>query len=136
MADLDELRSRIRASILADEAETIARLTDEAALSVEERTRIGRRALKLVEKVRAAQSAGMLESFLAEYSLSTHEGIALMCLAEALLRISAEFGRPVALGVTGPGMSWEQAQARIPNARMAVSAAIDQLRAFEEARRR
>jgi RHH-type proline utilization regulon transcriptional repressor/proline dehydrogenase/delta 1-pyrroline-5-carboxylate dehydrogenase len=87
MADLDELRSRIRAAITADEAETIARLATDAALSADERTAIGVEATRLVEKVRSAQSAGMLESFLAEYSLSTHEGIALMCLAEALLRV-------------------------------------------------
>ncbi len=87
MADLDELRSRIRASILADEAETLARLAADAGLTGTDRQAIGARAQALVEKVRAAQSAGMLESFLAEYSLSTHEGIALMCLAEALLRV-------------------------------------------------
>jgi len=87
MADLDELRSRMRAAILADEAGTLARLTAEAALSEADREAIGRQAAGLVEKVRKAQSAGMLESFLAEYALSTHEGIALMCLAEALLRV-------------------------------------------------
>jgi RHH-type proline utilization regulon transcriptional repressor/proline dehydrogenase/delta 1-pyrroline-5-carboxylate dehydrogenase len=87
MADLDELRSRIRAAILADEGQAVARLVDEAGLSEDERGSVGARAAALVEKVRAAQSAGMLESFLAEYSLSTHEGIALMCLAEALLRV-------------------------------------------------
>jgi RHH-type proline utilization regulon transcriptional repressor/proline dehydrogenase/delta 1-pyrroline-5-carboxylate dehydrogenase len=87
MGDLNELRSRIRAAILADEAQTIARLKADAALSPEDRAAIGVRALKLVEKVRAGQSSGMLESFLAEYSLSTDEGIALMCLAEALLRV-------------------------------------------------
>ncbi len=43
--------------------------------------------MRLVEKVRAGLSTGMLESFLSEYSLSTTEGIALMCLAEALLRV-------------------------------------------------
>ncbi len=87
MSDLNELRGRIRAAILADEAETIARLTVDAALTQADRAAIGRRAQQLVEKVRAAQSSGMLESFLAEYSLSTDEGIALMCLAEALLRV-------------------------------------------------
>ncbi|MGV3490432.1 MAG: bifunctional proline dehydrogenase/L-glutamate gamma-semialdehyde dehydrogenase PutA [Devosia sp.] len=87
MAYLDQLRSRIRAAIVADEAETLARLTAEAGLSADDRSAIGVAATALVEKVRAGQSAGMLESFLAEYSLSTHEGVALMCLAEALLRV-------------------------------------------------
>ena len=87
MADLDDIRGRIRGAILADEAATIARLIEDAALSADERVAIGNQAAALVEKVRATQSAGMLESFLAEYSLSTEEGIALMCLAEALLRV-------------------------------------------------
>src|SRR5690349_8400 len=87
MADLDELRSRIRAAILADEGKTVARLKADAALDEAARAAIGDWALGLVEKVRNAQSPGMLESFLSEYSLSTHEGIALMCLAEALLRV-------------------------------------------------
>jgi len=65
-----------------------------------------------------------------------HDELIAHRVADALLRISSEFGRPVALGITGPGMSWEQATARIPNARMAVAAALDQLRALEEARRR
>ncbi|MDB5541797.1 MAG: bifunctional proline dehydrogenase/L-glutamate gamma-semialdehyde dehydrogenase [Devosia sp.] len=87
MPNLDELRSRIRAATLADEAATVARLKDDAQLSPGVRAEIGDRALKLVEKVRSGDAPGMLESFLAEYSLSTGEGIALMCLAEALLRV-------------------------------------------------
>ncbi len=55
--------------------------------------------------------------------------------ADALLRLAAEFGRPVALGITGPGMTWEQAKARVPNARSTVQAALGQLRALEGARR-
>ena len=54
MGDLNELRGRIRAAILADEAQTIARLTADAALSEADRAAIGQRALSLVEKVRAA----------------------------------------------------------------------------------
>ncbi len=87
MTELDEIRGRIRGAILADEAATIARLVDDAALSDSDRAAIGEQAAALVEQVRSAQSAGMLESFLAEYSLSTEEGVALMCLAEALLRV-------------------------------------------------
>ena len=87
MANLDELRSRIRANLFASETATIERLTSEAELSPEARAQIGATAQQLVEKVRSTGSVGMLESFLGEYSLSTEEGIALMCLAEALLRV-------------------------------------------------
>ncbi|OGV27553.1 MAG: bifunctional proline dehydrogenase/L-glutamate gamma-semialdehyde dehydrogenase [Legionellales bacterium RIFCSPHIGHO2_12_FULL_37_14] len=45
-------------------------------------------AINLVKALRSAQQkAHRIDVFLAEYSLSTDEGIALMCLAEALLRI-------------------------------------------------
>ena len=87
MANLDELRSRIRANLFASETATIERLTSEAELSPEARAQIGATAQQLVEKVRSTGSVGMLESVLGEYSLSTEEGIALMCLAEALLRV-------------------------------------------------
>ncbi len=38
-------------------------------------------------RIRASAKPGLMEVFLAEYGLSTDEGIALMCLAEALLRV-------------------------------------------------
>lgn len=44
-------------------------------------------ALALIEHIRGAQSPSLMESFLAEYGLETEEGLALMTLAEALLRI-------------------------------------------------
>jgi len=84
---LTELRQAIRGATLAEEGASVARLVAAAALGPDERAAIGVRAAELVEKVRATASGSMLESFLAEYALSTDEGIALMCLAEALLRV-------------------------------------------------
>jgi RHH-type proline utilization regulon transcriptional repressor/proline dehydrogenase/delta 1-pyrroline-5-carboxylate dehydrogenase len=50
--------------------------------------RIDRRATRLVEAIRAKSGGlGGIEDFLREYSLSTREGLALMVLAEALLRV-------------------------------------------------
>src|SRR5262245_20969308 len=50
--------------------------------------RIDREATHLVEAIRAKTGAlGGIEDFLREYSLSTKEGLALMVLAEALLRV-------------------------------------------------
>jgi RHH-type proline utilization regulon transcriptional repressor/proline dehydrogenase/delta 1-pyrroline-5-carboxylate dehydrogenase len=43
--------------------------------------------VSLVKRIRSAKNAGLMEVFLSEYGLSTKEGIALMCLAEALLRV-------------------------------------------------
>ena len=50
--------------------------------------RIDERATRLVRAIRAGGSGlGGIEDFLREYSLSTREGLALMVLAEALLRV-------------------------------------------------
>ena len=48
---------------------------------------ISETAQELVKKVRDSKKSGLMEVFLAEYGLSTKEGVALMCLAEALLRV-------------------------------------------------
>lgn len=54
----------------------------------EKSARISARAADLIRGVRAARrKSGSIESFFQQYALSTSEGIALMCLAEALLRI-------------------------------------------------
>ena len=70
-----------------DEAELLRVLSDTAALDSAARERIVGRAAALVERIRTASRPGMMEVFLAEYGLSTDEGVALMCLAEALLRV-------------------------------------------------
>ncbi len=82
-----DLRQIIDDATYADEAETLARLVQEAGLSEAERARICARGADLVRSIRGAAAPGMMEVFLAEYGLSTDEGIALMCLAEALLRV-------------------------------------------------
>jgi RHH-type proline utilization regulon transcriptional repressor/proline dehydrogenase/delta 1-pyrroline-5-carboxylate dehydrogenase len=69
------------------EARAIERLR---ALQPDQRSSrsIGQRALRLAERVRAAAPSPLsAESFLRSYGLTTPEGVALMCVAEALLRI-------------------------------------------------
>ncbi len=58
-----------------------------AALDDDARARIVSRAAAFVEGLRTASRPGLMDVFLAEYGLSTDEGVALMCLAEALLRV-------------------------------------------------
>ncbi len=82
-----DLRAAVDAAYLADEMIIVARLTDLAALSKADRARIHAAATQLVKDIRAHADPGLMEVFLAEYGLSTDEGIALMCLAEALLRV-------------------------------------------------
>ncbi len=73
---------------LADETRCVRALADSARLDAAARTRILERATALVEGVRKASAdKGGIEAFMQEYDLSSQEGVVLMCLAEALLRI-------------------------------------------------
>ncbi|EBA13120.1 bifunctional proline dehydrogenase/L-glutamate gamma-semialdehyde dehydrogenase PutA [Roseobacter sp. CCS2] len=82
-----DLRHQIDRSMYMDEATTVAALVDAAKLTDADRARISERAADLVTQIRNSADPGLMEVFLAEYGLSTDEGIALMCLAEALLRV-------------------------------------------------
>jgi len=84
---LESLRTTIRENYLPDEDAALARLVGLAGLSADSRAAISNRAAGLVEAVRGAASPELMEIFLSEYGLSTREGVALMCLAEALLRV-------------------------------------------------
>jgi len=84
--------SRLRAAIedanRRDEAAADALILAAAQLSPAENERIAATAHRLVAAVRRhGPPQGGIEAFLQEYRLSTPEGVALMCLAEALLRI-------------------------------------------------
>ena len=70
-----------------DETTAVAGLLAAAPLTAKARLAIRADAVALVAATRkAARRQGVVESFLQEFSLSTPEGLALMCLAEALLR--------------------------------------------------
>ncbi|MDH3762443.1 MAG: bifunctional proline dehydrogenase/L-glutamate gamma-semialdehyde dehydrogenase PutA [Gammaproteobacteria bacterium] len=83
----DPTRVRIRRDYLADESEIVEDLIRNGSFSEQERRDISTMAADLVTRVRASSSPSMMENFLAEYGLTTREGVALMCLAEALLRV-------------------------------------------------
>ena len=87
MPDIASLHHQIATQSLADEGEVLSRLIAGAAISPEMRQRFAARGADLVRAIRASARPGLMEVFLAEYGLSTEEGIALMCLAEALLRV-------------------------------------------------
>ncbi len=84
---LQTARARLRALTLPDETARLAELTGMAALTAADRDAICAAAATLVEAIRNSDDPGLMEMFLAQYGLSTDEGIALMCLAEALLRV-------------------------------------------------
>src|SRR6478672_2966874 len=74
-----------------DERTAVAQALAARPLNPEEREAVRQEAMALVRAARrGARKQGVVESFLAEFSLSTREGLALMCLAEALLRTPDE----------------------------------------------
>jgi RHH-type proline utilization regulon transcriptional repressor/proline dehydrogenase/delta 1-pyrroline-5-carboxylate dehydrogenase len=80
-------RISVRSAYLTNETTLTKALISASALSDQQRMLISHRAATLVDEVRATGQIGVMESFLAEYGLSTDEGVALMCLAEAMLRV-------------------------------------------------
>ncbi len=82
------LARRIGEHYRADESAVVDELIAVARLPTEVVERITERARALVAAVRRRRiGGGGLDAFLHEYELSTREGVVLMCLAEALLRI-------------------------------------------------
>jgi RHH-type proline utilization regulon transcriptional repressor/proline dehydrogenase/delta 1-pyrroline-5-carboxylate dehydrogenase len=77
----------IRAAFFAGERVTVCRLAEDAAVDGDAGRAIAARAREWVEAVRARHGNAGIESFLQQYDLSTQEGVLLMCIAEALLRI-------------------------------------------------
>jgi len=75
-------------SYLADEQDCVALLAQRARLAADQRQRVAMRARAMVQGVRSRKiSRSGLDAFLRQYDLSSQEGVILMCLAEALLRI-------------------------------------------------
>ena len=80
-------RARITAACRIAEEDAVAMLLPGAALSAQEAEQADRLARTLVEQLRRKPARGGVEGLVKEYDLSSQEGVALMCLAEALLRI-------------------------------------------------
>ena len=88
---LNELRRKVREATSVDEAVLVESILAESAIGFEQRKRILDQSRELVERCRGkSHKAGTLDAFLQEFGLSNREGIALMCLAEALLRVPDE----------------------------------------------
>jgi len=88
MPELSDLRQDICKAYRLDENMAVDDLLAMSELSHQQLLNIHELARKLVIDVRKRRlGKGGLDSFLFEYDLSSEEGIALMCLAEALLRV-------------------------------------------------
>jgi RHH-type proline utilization regulon transcriptional repressor/proline dehydrogenase/delta 1-pyrroline-5-carboxylate dehydrogenase len=80
-------RAHIRSLLRAPEPEVLAPLLEAAALDADSRARVEKRALAMLAELREAQGKGWVNQFLQEYRLNTQEGVALLSLAEAFLRV-------------------------------------------------
>ncbi|HET9428249.1 MAG TPA: proline dehydrogenase family protein, partial [Allosphingosinicella sp.] len=80
-------REEIRRLHRAPEPEVLRPLLRDAGLDSESRARVEKKALAMLDDLRAAQARGWVNQFLQEYRLNTQEGVALLSLAEAFLRV-------------------------------------------------
>ena len=81
-------RAAITAGWIRDEADHVRALLEQARLPDADRNAIQSVAADLVRRVRAqVKDQGMIEAFMRQYDLGSEEGVLLMCVAEALLRI-------------------------------------------------
>ena len=105
---LAEDRTAMRRLHRLDEAEALAPLLCAATLPPETGRRVHERALALVRHARAAHRPGAdVSAFLSEFGLDTREGVALLCLAEALLRIPDAATQDALIGATLGGADWQ-----------------------------
>jgi RHH-type transcriptional regulator, proline utilization regulon repressor / proline dehydrogenase / delta 1-pyrroline-5-carboxylate dehydrogenase len=81
------LRAAITAATRRPEPESVIPLLEQASVTPDEARRVESLARALVTRLRGKTRSSGVEGLIYEYSLSSQEGVALMCLAEALLRI-------------------------------------------------
>lgn len=86
-SNLSSFRKKLRDMASAPEGPVLHELASNSAMTASERAAAQVNAIDLVARLRRDDKPGLMEVFLAEYGLSTDEGVALMCLAEALLRV-------------------------------------------------
>lgn len=87
-AEPGPLRAALRADYRTDETALVRRLADEARLPRDALDRIAVQARNLVRRVRdGGHGRDGLDAFMREFELSSREGVVLLCLAEALLRV-------------------------------------------------
>src|SRR6185437_3985206 len=85
----DPLRAGITAAWSSDETKSVKSLLAQAELPAARREGVLSQAAELVARARAKTSdQSAVESFMRQYDLSSEEGVLLMCVAEALLRIT------------------------------------------------
>ncbi|NVK31396.1 MAG: bifunctional proline dehydrogenase/L-glutamate gamma-semialdehyde dehydrogenase PutA, partial [Gammaproteobacteria bacterium] len=87
MSEINTIRTSLRQILWQDEFAVLEDLIKRYAPDDALRRKIEHDAISLVSTLRHDSTPALMEIFMAEYGLSTQEGVALMCLAEALLRV-------------------------------------------------
>ena len=83
-----DLRAKITAAYRMDEKTLLEQLLPQISFDAQQKSHIEHVARMLVTDVRnTRKKKGGMDAFMDKYDLSSEEGVALMCLAEALLRI-------------------------------------------------
>ena len=102
----DDLRAAIDAAYRVPETECLPALLKAAALPAPTKAKAQVLARRLIEGLRARPAAGLVQGLMHEYALSSQEGVALMCLAEALLRIPDSATRDALIADKIGGGEW------------------------------
>jgi RHH-type proline utilization regulon transcriptional repressor/proline dehydrogenase/delta 1-pyrroline-5-carboxylate dehydrogenase len=102
----DGLRAAIDAQYRVAEPQCLPPLIEAATLPAPVKARAQALARQLVEGLRARPPAGLVQGLMHEYALSSQEGVALMCLAEALLRIPDSATRDALIADKIGGGEW------------------------------
>ncbi|NIF82896.1 trifunctional transcriptional regulator/proline dehydrogenase/L-glutamate gamma-semialdehyde dehydrogenase [Comamonas sp. Tr-654] len=115
----DTLRQAITAATRMAETDAVGRLLPAATLPPAQAAQVAVHAQKLVEQLRAQPASagrqGLVQGLLQEFSLSSQEGVALMCLAEALLRIPDAATRDALIRDKLRGGDWQAHLGKSPS---------------------
>lgn len=106
------LRAAITSAYRRPETEAVPMLLEQARLPKDKAEATQKLAMSIAEKLRNQKGAsgrqGLVQGLLQEFSLSSQEGVALMCLAEALLRIPDKATRDALIRDKISGGNWSQ----------------------------
>ncbi|MHC5305756.1 trifunctional transcriptional regulator/proline dehydrogenase/L-glutamate gamma-semialdehyde dehydrogenase [Bartonella sp. LJL80] len=107
IAEQTDLRKAITAAYRRPETECLPPLLDAATIDSDTKKKIADTARRLIETMRAKHKGTGVEGLVHEYALSSQEGVALMCLAEALLRIPDKATRDALIRDKVAGGDWK-----------------------------
>ena len=113
------MRAAITSAYRRPESEAVPMLLEMARLDEDQVNAANKMALGIAEKLRNQKNAsgrqGLVQGLLQEFSLSSQEGVALMCLAEALLRIPDKATRDALIRDKISNGNWSQHLGQSPS---------------------